>query len=512
MKYLKLFAFFYLAILKFAFSQITNPPALISQRDGLDIKNNGDRVDRLIYEFKLKDKHSTTDDVKFVLEKNNSFRDIKDVLERFEEYIDSLSQVQIPSDIYLNQMIDNQKVLENHLNFLLKNQTSLYGYTDTSNQILKSINLSHDNDILMLSTLNEDRDYTGGFRLEFTTDYLKMRVFKFWNTDNILTYQSLFIGGEGYTPYIRFTNSEVENAMNIKLEMSANTGYFTQSSRDVITKYLRFRQVHTDRPFGSFQYIARGKYRLDSYGRWRSKSYFKLGTIGGTLEEKLQELIHKDIDKGSLRVLNWEDQIANGGRTAFNIDHYIDIMLLSSESTIYKKDGLGPKKWPNFVNIYVPVEFHTGTEIDAVGTGIGISNRTLKQRSGNNDLRNNLTLSNACKIKNLYDKLFFSYELRYRKIIHNTMLEGFGWFKTWEDDPLDEDVLTKYNLRYHEVTRNLFTTEFFLGFRFKKGSFYYVKTLNRNKEFQKRIMYDNNPNSAGKSTYGWGKIGLNFFI
>lgn len=470
-------------------------------------------TDSLIATLQLNNTDLPPSDIEYRVEKIPHYKVVYEVYERFQSQIDFLLSTQIPPQTYLNGLLANLEIVRKHMNLLLQQQFVFYRYTSLSKQFIKSVNLYHDNDFLLFSKINQDRDYTGGFRFEFTTDYFKMRLFRPWNTNNILSYQSIMLGGEGYTPYIRFQKEEVEAATRQQLVVDANTGYFTPQSMGVVSRYMDSIQTRTDRPFASFQYIARGKYRLNQHGHWRSRSFFKLGIIGGNIGKNLQAIIHQDLTVGSIRVMNWEKQIANGGRLGFNIDHHVDLMLLSPESTVFKKEKYldsNYKKKPYSLNVYLPVEIHTGSELDAWGVGVGVSNRNFKDRSGTNDLKLDNNRSQPW-YQRWYNNCTISTELRYRNVIHNSMLEGVGWFKTWEDDVFDNEAPTVYKLRASEVNRHLLTWDCFIGIRFYKVSVYYMQTRTLNAEFNKMILNQKSPESKGKP-YGWARIGFNFLI
>ena len=86
---------------------------------------------------------------------------------------------------------------------------SMYRFTETSKKWIRGVYGDHGNDFLSLASwYNDDRDMTGSFRIEIATDQFKMRVFDGYsnqkfnlNSRNFYSYQSIFFGGEGYTPY-----------------------------------------------------------------------------------------------------------------------------------------------------------------------------------------------------------------------------------------------------------------------------------------------------------------------
>ncbi|MBK6498217.1 MAG: hypothetical protein IPG00_08640 [Saprospiraceae bacterium] len=74
----------------------------------------------------------------------------------------------------MDQIVDNAK--QRYLFYLNQNFMS-YSPPKVSNKIIKSIGLTIENDILQKVIKNEDRNYTGGGRLEIVTDFMKLRLF-----------------------------------------------------------------------------------------------------------------------------------------------------------------------------------------------------------------------------------------------------------------------------------------------------------------------------------------------
>ncbi|MEN8121625.1 MAG: lipid A-modifier LpxR family protein [Bacteroidota bacterium] len=362
--------------------------------------------------------------------------------------------------VYLGGLKRNLKLVENHMKHILKYEYNQYAYINTSNQKLKGIYLYLDNDLLGSSNL--DMNYTGGVRIEVTTDYLKMRLLPFINKDNILAYQGVFYGMEAYTPFIRDTSI-----------------FKTNSSFDV-----------DDRPFASFAYIGRSKYRLHYKGNMRMRSDFKIGIIGGSISNEFQSIAHRDQFVSSVKPYGWDSQIANGGRFAWNIDYYFDLMLFSGKGDIFKKRRT---KVPSWLNFPLNAEFHIGNELTAIGAGIGYSTADLKGRSGNEDV--NLGIKKKFRF-------VISANARYRYIKHNSMLEGIGVFETFEDD--DDPLAPKdiYRLNKDEVERHLFFAEVFLGLRVMKVTVFYKYTFHTI-EYDKPKALDN---------YSWGRLGINFLL
>jgi hypothetical protein len=81
-----------------------------------------------------------------------------------------------------------------------------YSPPRVSNKAVKSVGFYHDNDLFPTGIKNEDRNYTGGGRLFITTDLFKLRLFDFFKKSNVLSYQTLFVGGEAYTPRVQYNS------------------------------------------------------------------------------------------------------------------------------------------------------------------------------------------------------------------------------------------------------------------------------------------------------------------
>lgn len=420
----------------------------------------------------------------------------------------------------------NSLILKKHINDMIAERYSFYGFTNTSKQAIKSINVYHDNDYFMFSEKNKDRDYTGGFRFEITTDYLKMRAIKFaFNYDKILSYQSFFVGGEGYTPYIRFDTTALK-ADGVPFRFNEEQSYFDDYSVDTISNYLQVKQEKTDRPFASYQYIGRAKYRLHYRGHIRSKSYFKLGYIGKSLGRDIQAILHRDFLSKSLRVLNWDRQIANGGRLTFNIEHKFDFMLFSKGNTVFNSKKVDPTFQDcGYAHFYIPVEAAIGFANTHYGFGLGFATQYFIRTSGLNDI------SYSFKPIRDYDTKFKRYkyigqyfsrlarhtnfflELKSRHVIHNSMLHGFGWRKKLEVDRLDDEAFTPYWLTKDQTNNLLHMLNIGLNFRLKKMSIYYHQTRFLNKEFEKlENITGDQSNYTTPKFYGWGRLGVNVIL
>jgi hypothetical protein len=349
---------------------------------------------------------------------------------------------------------------------IMEDEFSLYGFTETSDKNLSFIKIEHTNDFFTFP-LNQDRDYTGGFRFEFGTDKLKIRLFssytdKWWlpNSRSWYSYQSLFLGGEGYTPYLRDTCTfNTPNAFD----------------RD-------------DRPYGSFVYIGRAKYRVFRGGQARIFSQIKIGQIGLESAENLQALLHRDISIKSVKPNGWGAQIANGGRIAMSLEIYPEVMFISKGKTI--SDNLQRcltekmnLQIPEWLNLSLIGELKIGHDMNAIGAGLAFSTANFKESGGMDIPFNN-------NMKKWRKYLTVNTKVQYRRVLYNSMLEGYGgihfspeknqavidsgYTGIFRPSP-DEDASSpndEYTIGKENVERNIFIWETGLSFKLKYFGLY----------------------------------------
>ena len=253
-----------------------------------------------------------------------------------------------------------------------------------------------------------------------------------------------------------------------------------------LSENLRQLQEPSDRPFASFQYVGRAKHRLHYLGQWRMSSYFKIGTVGGALGERIQQIIHQDIWTQSVRVLNWERQIGSGGRLGFNIEHEFDLLLYSKFQNVFKprqktfdEDRM---RW----NVYLPTEVAIGNVNTHWGLGIGVSNRSFLQTNKHYEVKYKREETYCkpfknifdkgemkCRIKRVWEHTYLGFEYRARRVIHNSMLHGLGYFKRFEDDPFDNESSSVYFLDKESTAKWFHRVNLTLSFRLRKATFFY---------------------------------------
>jgi len=326
---------------------------------------------------------------------------------------------------------------------LMGKEFSMYRFTETSKKVIKSVYAEHTNDFFSIH--NNDRDLTGAFRIEVATDIFKLRLFssfsdKWWNLNSRswYSYQSIFFGGEGYTPYLRDTSI-------FKASKSFDPD---------------------DRPYASIQYIGRAKYRIYRHGQFRIFSQFKFGSIGSATPDNVQSTIHRDITIGSYKPQGWGAQIAAGGRIAVSYEIEPELMIISKNWLISRKwsDVTEIKGW-GWINLSMFGEGKFGHEMTSVGAGLNFSNRNFKESGG---ILMPFVSREPKSFVSFLKKTSFNIKGQYRYVIHNSMLEGYGITKRTADEapssPTDPWFLRR---DLGQIKPHVFILELTLTFRFK---------------------------------------------
>lgn len=405
--------------------------------------------------------------------------------------------------ISIEKLNEYKSEIDKILSELINIEYIHYTVPTLKSKAIKAINIHHDNDVFGFFPLiekfniNEDRNYTGGARVEIITDYLKLRFLNLLPKRNWLRYQSFFIGGEAYTPRIRFTIDEVEDYFSEKrgypvdIYPDNRTNLQPEALKEVIDSFLI--PIHlTDRPFASYYYVGRSTYRMNTNASFRWRSDFTIGTIGSEAPKAVQASIHKDISVKAQKVLLWENQLSAGGRLAWNADHFFDISLNNKDTT-------------SAFNIIISPEIRFGTRQTSAGVGLKIANRSLKDYSMNYDIhtRRVYGTTGQGRNKDIFKHWLFMTGVKVNRIIHNSMLEGIGFLTTYENDPLDDEIsaTNRFALKPNEVNRFVFNWDVIISFRTHHSTFYYRNTV-LSKEF----------NRKEAKTYIYGTFGINFYF
>ncbi len=265
---------------------------------------------------------------------------------------------------------------------LNKNTHPFYTYETKKKQFLKFLYLDTGNDLFAAPFQNFDRDYTGSLHIELGTDYLNLR-----RKMPIKSYQTIMFGLEVFTGNIRNSNPMVDS---------------------------------TDRPFGSFQYWGWSKYILARNNHRRYNYSIKLGTIGGNAGRFMQNQLHTDLSYSKVS-LGWDNQIVNGGRIAFLVDYKYEWEINLPLEKLYFQPFLNPR---------------IGSYMTKFGGGLRLTNRNFAENSQHHvNLRN----MHEVRYKGSHLKWFLDYNIDY--VQHNSMLEGFGFFKSKEKTQKENDII-----------------------------------------------------------------------
>jgi hypothetical protein len=333
--------------------------------------------------------------------------------------------------------------IRKRLNEIMEREFTFYRVSEAAKKPIKGLYLDHANDFFFPG-YNDDRDMTGSFRIEVFTDWLKIRIMSPF-TDNPLNFngrawyshQSLVIGGEGYTGYLRDTSR-----------------YRTLSSVD-----------STDRPFASTVYFGRAKYRLFNDGFYKVNSLIRVGSIGAGGPDKVQSTIHRDITVGSLKPNGWGAQIAAGGRISINYEVTHEKMLISEglflTKGLTKRLNYFKNNAPSWINLSLPVELKVGHELTSITAGLNLSNMNFKTSGGINMPFTNHPVSKKYDWLKNHFGINYKYSIRY--VVRNPLLEGYGIFKHKPDEdpasPIDRYILTKGQvnqwIQFHEINASI---------------------------------------------------------
>ncbi|CAM1352672.1 lipid A-modifier LpxR family protein [Tenacibaculum halocynthiae] len=366
-------------------------------------------------------------------------------------------------DRSISEMKKILSILNKRMHNIISYEFTSYQHRDSKEKWVKFIYFDHTNDVLAI--YNNDRDLTGASRFEIGTDKFKLRLFADRNDDwynltskSWYTYQTVFVGGEAYTP-------DLDSPL-LKTEESFNP---------------------YDRPFASFIYFGWSRHGVFRTGKFKYSIEWKLGTIGSLKPNNVQSAIHRDLTIGTRKPYGWKSQIASGGRIGINYNFNLEYLLFNER-----------KRYIPFTSVFS--DFKIGTQFTSIGLGINFSNKNFKTRGGINiPLLKNNNLNCIVNLKS---------ELRY--IVHNSMLEGYGIFKrTPDEDP--SSPIDIHFLKSNEINRFLSITELSIGLDFKYFGFIYSFNIMSPEYFIKNIPKNNLP----KNNSSWnhvGKIGLIFKI
>jgi hypothetical protein len=254
-----------------------------------------------------------------------------------------------------------------------------------------------------------DRDYTGSLKIEMGTDYLNLR-----RKRPINSYQTLMYGMEVYTGNIRGSSALIDSS---------------------------------DRPFASFSYVGWGKYKLSRSTRWRQFYNLKIGKIGGNAGRFLQNQLHTDLSFSKVS-LGWDNQIVNGGRLAISFESKREFQIKTGIENLYIQ--------PFWANKF-------GSFMTNTSTGFRVTNRPFSKNS-----HHDVNLRNIHEHRFIGENLKWFTDFQITRVIHNTMLTGFGYRKDIENVQFENDFVkmnllnskvpfSKYRLESNQINKTLFS-------------------------------------------------------
>ncbi len=430
-------------------------------------------------------------------------------------YFENDSQFETNQLNAIPQLIKEQNLehLEKRLQHLDAKRYIFYKDQNSEGKFANGFEFYHSNDVfLLVPSMNQDREMTGGFKFTLITDGLRLRwinLFK-WNkdySDGYLTYQTISFIGKGFTPYIKYRN-------NFNLA-------------DTLHNY--------DRPFSSYFCVQGAKHRIWRSGLLRHRGEFQIGAIGISSGRKIQAQLHEDVITESQFVYGWDKQIADGGRLVWQSNHKVDLLLLSNTnrySTIFKPRSYlveKPKRYSG-LNLIGEAEINVGTIMTYAAVGLRYSTLDFLNQSGNNMIQ--------AKKPGSRKEFGWKFDLgfNYRHVIHNSLLEGMGLLNPFPEDPYDKINPDFYVLNSDEVERNVFTLDFGVNVRYRRTTFFfrqYFYTLEYQSPLQNINFQDERFSSLvvpedlefytteviveqqsflDRAFYGYGTLGFSWFI
>lgn len=331
------------------------------------------------------------------------------------------------------------------LSLEMKNTLPYYSYSLKRKKLLKFISIRSGNDLFTPAGLisqaypdryyvpdnlwyfqrNDDRDYTGSFLLEIGTDYLNVL-----RRRPILSYQTFLYGFDVYTPYFR--------------------------NKTIFENDTSFNPY--DRPHASFQYVGWSKKCLSKFGKFRWETTVKFGRIGGKMGENFQNVLHQDVSY-SPRPRGWGAQIARGGRLGISYEAKQEYQwyLVKHE----------PESFGN-LNISGSLEEKIGTYMTTAGLGVQLDNKTFAQTNPN-------FISHRTRqgVKNRLDHFYYRVGFSAVYVLHNTMLEGYGIFKSKEDKNDAYTPKSIYYLKDPQVRRLTYVLTIGLSYTTRFATLFY---------------------------------------
>lgn len=354
------------------------------------------------------------------------------------------------------------------------------GRRTKNKKIIRGFNIQAENDVIsgLIGIKNGDKDYTGGFKFEFYTDYLNFGFLGFLKNKTERTsdkkgtyrnYNSIYFQGMGYTPV-----------------------------RDAFSSLV---PVEDQRPYASV--VSIGKRRVAFFKKLDSsiETDFRIGQIGLQGPGELQNFFHEYVTNSQI-VMGWDNQIGNGGRWIYNFRIRSTLNILAVTKEIGK---LGNEDFMKSVDVkkhkikvFVSPHYSWGNLFKNHGVELSLSNRPILSKGlitsmGSGSIGFNETGYQSIKdggnfkgiLKNLCSHFSWDIYGRYYKVKHNTLLQGLPFYDdsiyTISDEDMEDFV---YDIGF-KVLFNFFPEGkiFTGGNNFTRNSTLYFEVIRRSKEF-----------------------------
>lgn len=275
---------------------------------------------------------------------------------------------------------------------------------------IRGFNVQAENDVFsgLLGLKNEDKDYTGGFKFEIYTDYLKKGIFPFFKNRGYYRKDSLFIEKDS-------TNYNVNSIYIHGFGFTPNRDSFAVSN-----------VVKSQRPYSSI--LAMGFRRIAVFsperlpifsGGFSIVSDLFVGQVGTKIPGDFQNFLHHYITN-SKTVMGWQNQIGNGAKWAFN--YLLNGNFGYDLKFIHKKN-------PTF--FYVSPHVSLGNIFINTGGKLSISNLNPSLMGIINPMRS-FAISDIQNNNKNFNNFFshFKYEFYYRMVYvnYNTLLMGMPMY------------------------------------------------------------------------------------
>jgi len=364
------------------------------------------------------------------------------------------------------------KEVSNQMNLIMKSKYPYYTYETEKKQPIKFFSVRTGNDLFTILPRNLDRDYTGSLLIELGTDYLNPL-----RRRPVKSYQTFLYGFDVFTP-----------------QFNDNTKFTKFDSQDSL-----------DRPHASFQYFGWSKKALSKYGNMRWSTTLKFGKIGGRVGGQFQTALHQDISY-SLRPKGWDAQIANGGRLGISIETKHEVQKQLNKTNHHANSFKQV--------IFIPsIELKYGTYMTNATFGVGLSNKKFNQNN-HNFINHRTRQGTFC----FFDHVMYNISFKATHVVHNTMLEGYGWVRTTEKDASKIDELTplsSYVLEEKQVRKWFGTVNLSLSYTTRHFTVFYnyfIFTPETKLGDLKSTNIDYQKINLSKRVHRFAEIGISFNI